>query len=129
MTVSMFDPSSLGLRASERAVEHIRRQLAKSGARALRLGVKESGCSGFMYEMDFVEQPTDRDTEVQIADDVTICVAAEHLALVRGTEIDYVVSGLNAQLKFRNPNAEAECGCGESFSIGDAAEENAAESP
>ena len=32
-------------------------------------------------------------------------------------EIDYVVNGLNATVKFRNPNAEAECGCGESFSL------------
>ena len=42
-------------------------------------------------------------------------IDAESLAFVDGTEIDFVKQGLNEQFLFRNPNATAECGCGESF--------------
>lgn len=45
------------------------------------------------------------------------CTSIEALPLVRGTEIDLVVEGLNSVLKFRNPNAQVECGCGESFGV------------
>lgn len=117
MSVQTFDPSTLALKASERAIAHLKRQLAKSGAQALRLGVKESGCSGYMYELDFIAGSNADDAAVRLADGVTVYVAEAHVPLVRGTEIDYVVAGLNAQLKFRNPRAENECGCGESFSL------------
>ena len=119
MTVQVADPRAIGLKASPRAIAHLRRQLKRSGAAALRLGVKESGCSGYMYELDFLEaESTDRaDLRQELGDGVAVYVAADQLPIVRGTEIDYVVNGLNATVKFRNPNAEAECGCGESFSI------------
>jgi iron-sulfur cluster assembly accessory protein len=119
MTVQVVDPRAPELKASARAIAHLKRQLASSGAAALRLGVKESGCSGYMYELDFVEAAESHaaDARQQLADGVEVYVAIDQLPLVRGTEIDYVVNGLNATLKFRNPNAEAECGCGESFAI------------
>jgi Fe-S cluster assembly protein SufA/iron-sulfur cluster assembly protein len=77
-----------------------------------------------MYELDFLEaESTDRaDARQELGDGVAVYVAADQLPIVRGTEIDYVVNGLNATVKFRNPNAEAECGCGESFSIATAKE-------
>jgi Fe-S cluster assembly protein SufA/iron-sulfur cluster assembly protein len=53
-----------------------------------------------------------------VAPDLTLHVSKDAIALLRGTEIDCVKEGLNSVLKFRNPNAEAECGCGESFSVG-----------
>ena len=46
---------------------------------------------------------------------VRICVDRDSLALVDGTEIDFLKSGLNEQFVFRNPNVAGECGCGESF--------------
>jgi iron-sulfur cluster assembly protein len=48
-----------------------------------------------------------------------VLVDADSLALVDGTEIDFVRSGLNQQFVFRNPNVAAECGCGESFTTED----------
>jgi len=119
VTVQVVDPRAPELKASPRAIGHLKRQLKLSGASALRLGVKESGCSGYMYELDFVTEPNDSNTDVTqaLADGVTVLIAKEQLPIVRGTEIDYVVNGLNASIKFRNPNAENECGCGESFSI------------
>jgi iron-sulfur cluster assembly protein len=48
-------------------------------------------------------------------DGVSVRVDAQSLPSVDGTEIDFVKSGLNQQFVFRNPQVEAECGCGESF--------------
>ena len=54
-------------------------------------------------------------------EDVTVVVRRIGLGtLVQGTVIDYVTEGLNSALTFKNPNATAECGCGESFSVTDA---------
>jgi iron-sulfur cluster assembly protein len=48
-------------------------------------------------------------------DGVRVFVDAESLALVDGTQIDFVKQGLSEQFVFQNPNVTAECGCGESF--------------
>ena len=118
MTVQTVDPRAPELKASPRAIAHLKRQLKLSGASALRLGVRESGCSGYMYELDFVTGSDGEGADVtQDLDGVTVRIAKDQLPIVRGTEIDYVVNGLNASVKFRNPNAENECGCGESFSV------------
>lgn len=117
MSVETFTPDQAGVRMTAAAVKHAQRQLARAGARAVRLGVKQSGCSGFMYQVDYVIEPGAEDTEFQVADDLSVFVSQEALPLVRGTEIDLVTEGLNSVLKFRNPNAAIECGCGESFAV------------
>ncbi len=121
MSVDTFDPTAAadqgGVRMTEAAVAHARRQLARAGASAVRLGVKKAGCSGFMYEIGYVTEAGADDTEYAVADDLSVYVDPEALPLVQGTEIDLVVEGLNSVLKFRNPNAQVECGCGESFGV------------
>ncbi len=117
MSVQTFDPTHGGITMTATALEHTRRQLAKVGGSALRLAIKKSGCSGYMYVVEYVDTPSCADTEFQIADDISVYVDAASLALVQGTEIDYVTEGLNSFIKFNNPNAQAECGCGESFSV------------
>ena len=57
------------------------------------------------------------DDEVFTVDGVDIYVSREHLPMVNGTEIDFVTQGVNSMFEFRNPNATAECGCGESFTV------------
>ena len=102
------------------AQRHVRRQLDKEGADALLLGITESGCNGYMYELRYVADQADvsgTDVRAFDFDDVTVLVDSADWPLVGGTEIDYVTEGLNAVLKFRNPNASGECGCGESFSV------------
>ena len=118
----VFDPAqSAGAIAMTPAAQaHVRRQLAKEGAQALVLGVKTSGCNGYMYDLSFLESssgPEPADARAFDFDGVKVFVGNADWPLVRGTEIDYVVAGLNAALTFRNPNAASECGCGESFSI------------
>jgi iron-sulfur cluster assembly accessory protein len=117
MTATTFDPSDLtSISVSDAAQEHILDQLQKSGRRFLRLGVKESGCNGFMYTLDYIDGPADGDRRFELGS-LDVYVRDEDLPMVLGTEIDFTVEGLNASLTFRNPNAASYCGCGESFSI------------
>ena len=104
---------------SPTACEHIRKQVELTRSRFLRLGVKESGCNGFMYTLDFLEDTLSDDIQVEVADGVNICIHQEDVALVTGTEIDMVTQGLNSALVFKNSNAQSYCGCGESFALSD----------
>ncbi len=116
MTVESFTPTT-GVTMTPSAVRHVRKQLEKKpDARGIRLFIKKSGCSGFKYETQWVEEVTP-DDEVFTVDGVDIYVSREHLPMVNGTEIDFVTQGVNSMFEFRNPNATAECGCGESFTV------------
>lgn len=118
MSVETFDPVAHdGVQMTPAAAAHVRRQLERAGASAMRIGVKSSGCSGYKYELELVAGPSAGDLEYRVADDLWVYVDPAALPLVRGTEIDLVIEGLNATLKFRNPNAQVECGCGESFGV------------
>lgn len=119
MSVATFNPSKADVRATLAAVAHFKRQLAADGqARAVRLSVKESGCTGFRYVVDMVDgAQKDNDFHCTLDDGLELFVAADSLSVVSGTEIDYVKEGVNQQLKFNNPKANEYCGCGESFSI------------
>ena len=115
MTVTTFDPNRISVTDPARA--HIEAQIIQSGHKFLRLGVKESGCNGYMYILDYIDQPGASDHSFPVAESLDLYVSEADLPLVRGTEVDFVVDGLNTSLKFKNPNAESHCGCGESFSI------------
>jgi len=106
---------------SQRAHAHIRTQVEQTRSNFLRLGVKESGCNGFMYTLDFLESADADDHLLEVGEDVTVCVKEQDLPLVNGTEIDMVTQGLNSALIFKNSNATSYCGCGESFALMDAA--------
>ena len=82
----------------------------------LRLGVKRTGCSGFVYEVDVADHRAQDDVLLEYRG-IMIVVNSEHLPLLEGTEIDFVRQGLSDSFRFRNPNVSGECGCGESFSV------------
>lgn len=117
MTVETFEPEVTGVRMTPKALEHARRQLERGGGRAIRLAVTKSGCSGYMYKLEYLAEPTAEDREFRVDEAFSIFVAPDVLPLVQGTEIDLETEGLNSVLKFRNPNAQFECGCGESFAV------------
>jgi iron-sulfur cluster assembly protein len=97
------------------ALERVRSYLAETPAAiGLRFGVKRTGCSGWGYAVDLARDERDGDTVFE-QDGIRIRVDADSLALVDGTEIDFLKSGLGEQFVFRNPNVAGECGCGESF--------------
>jgi iron-sulfur cluster assembly protein len=82
----------------------------------LRLGVKQTGCSGYAYVVSYADEIKPSDAVFDAAG-VKVVVDAASLQFVDGTEIDFVREGLNEAFKFRNPNVKGECGCGESFNV------------
>ncbi len=82
----------------------------------LRLGVTKTGCSGYSYVINYADEIADSDIVFEDKG-VTVVVDPEALALIDGTEVDFVKNGLNEAFSFRNPNITGECGCGESFNI------------
>lgn len=118
MTVATFDPVAQTVTMTDKALRHFKRALASNEGKLVRLSTETSGCTGYAYVLDLVESAQAGDIVLQPGDSVTLAVAAEAMALLKGTEIDLVTEGVNSVIKFNNPNVVAECGCGESFSVG-----------
>ena len=100
-------------RAEARVMEYLRRRGSGLG---LRVGVTETGCSGYSYVLDYADEVGSDDLVLR-QNELNIIVARESLPLLDGTEVDFVQKELNEQFVFTNPNATGECGCGESFTI------------
>ena len=117
MSVESFDPKQQAVTVTPAALAHFRRQLGGQQGKAVRLSVKKSGCTGFKYVIDLVEQAGASDLHYQLDEQVELLVDGESLQVLSGTEIDLVREGINQQIKFVNPNVKDECGCGESFMV------------
>ncbi|MFN3229996.1 MAG: HesB/IscA family protein [Asticcacaulis sp.] len=82
----------------------------------LRVGVKNGGCAGQEYVLDYAE--TVHPLDEQVSDKgVTILIEPKAVLFLIGTVIDYEVNKLSARFVFRNPNEVDACGCGESVTI------------
>lgn len=117
MTVETFDVSTDVLSVTPEAAQHLKTQVEAKGKTGVRISVKESGCTGYMYVMEEVELGEDSDVMVALDNGVKVFVDADSIGVLRGTQLDYVKEGINRTLKFLNPNVTAACGCGESFSV------------
>lgn len=118
MTVETFE-ADVPLRVTPAAAEHFRRKLEAARKSAVRISVQESGCTGFKYVLEEVDSEAGSDAATLTLDNgVAILLDADAVAFLRGTEVDLVREGINRVLRFNNPNVVAECGCGESFSVG-----------
>lgn len=106
------------IQLSETALKHLKNLLARDASLlGLRLGVKKTGCSGFAYDLQMVTNQTPNDIEI-IQEDVHIFVDSKSVDFLQGTQLDFVTKSLGmTQWEFHNPNVEASCGCGESFSV------------
>jgi iron-sulfur cluster assembly protein len=99
------------------AADRVRTYLEKRGSGVgLRLGVTETGCSGYSYVINYADEINDSDLVFEDKG-ITVVVQPDALALIDGTEVDFVKNGLNEAFSFRNPNISGECGCGESFNV------------
>jgi iron-sulfur cluster assembly protein len=103
---------------SERAAERVREIMTKAERpyAGLRVGVKNGGCAGQEYLLEYAEAASPLD-EVVEDKGVTIFVEPKAVLFLIGTEIDYEVSKLAAKFVFHNPNQTDACGCGESVTI------------
>tara|TARA_R110002073_G_scaffold102175_11_gene232108 strand:+ start:493 stop:783 length:291 start_codon:yes stop_codon:yes gene_type:complete len=90
--------------------------MSRRGAGFLRVGVKNGGCAGMEYVMDYVEAPEALDERVEDKG-VEIVLESKALLFLLGTELDYETTPLHSKFVFRNPNQTDACGCGESVTI------------
>jgi iron-sulfur cluster assembly protein len=82
----------------------------------VRVGVKNGGCAGMSYTMEFAEAVAAND-EVVEDKGVKLLIDPKALLFLLGSEMDFKVDKLTASFVFRNPNETSACGCGESVAI------------
>jgi iron-sulfur cluster assembly protein len=106
------------MRLTEAAAERIKAVMAKATRpiAAVRVGVKNGGCAGMAYTMEYAESINPLD-EVIEDKGVRILIDPKAVLFLLGTEMDYKVDKLAAQFVFNNPNQTSACGCGESVQI------------
>lgn len=101
---------------TDAAAERVKAIMARRETGYLRVGVKNGGCAGMEYQMEYVEAPEALDERVQDKG-VEIVLESKALLFLLGTEIDYETTPLHARFVFNNPNQTDACGCGESVTI------------
>jgi len=107
----------MAISLTDSAAERVRTHLDKRGTGiGLRLGVTQTGCSGYSYVINYADDIDETDVVFE-EKGIKVVVDPEALQLIDGTEVDFVKNGLNEAFSFRNPNITGECGCGESFNV------------
>jgi iron-sulfur cluster assembly protein len=111
-------PKPQVMRLTDAAAERIKAVMAKAEhpIAAVRVGVKNGGCAGMAYTMEYADKIEPLD-EVIEEKGVRILIDPKAVLFLLGTEMDYKVDKLSAQFVFNNPNQTAACGCGESVQI------------
>jgi iron-sulfur cluster assembly protein len=106
------------MRLSDAAAGRIRDILAKAERpiAGVRIGVRNGGCAGMSYTMEYAEQVSATD---EIVEDkgVRLLIDPKAVLFLLGTEMDYRIDKLSAQFVFNNPNQTSACGCGESVAL------------
>ena len=112
------------MRLTDAAATRIKDLLAKSGRpiAGVRVGVKNGGCAGMEYTMEYADavKPSD---EVVEDKGVKLLIDPKAVLFLLGTEMDFKTEKLSAQFVFNNPNQTSACGCGESVQITPATDE------
>ena len=116
------------MRLSEAAASRIKELMVKAERpiAAVKVGVKNGGCAGMEYTMEYVETigPTD---EVVEDKGVKLLIDPKAVMFLIGTEMDYRTDKMRSGFVFNNPNQTSACGCGESVALKPATETEAPE--
>src|SRR3954451_17561819 len=106
------------MRLTDAAAARIKDGMARavSPVAGVRVGVKNGGCAGMEYTMEYAEAVKSTD-EVVEDKGVKIMVDPKAVLFLLGTEMDYKTEKLSAQFIFNNPNQTSACGCGESVQL------------
>ena len=106
------------MRLTEAAAARIKDVMARAEkpVAGVRVGVKNGGCAGMEYTMEYAEAANPAD-EVVEDKGVKILIDPKAVLFLLGTEMDYKTEKLSAQFVFNNPNQTGACGCGESVQL------------
>jgi len=118
------------MRLSDAAASRIREIVANTATPivGVRVGVKNGGCAGMSYTMEYAERVEPHD-EVIEDKGVRLLIEPKAVLFLLGTEMDYKVDKLSAQFVFNNPNQTSACGCGESVALTPAQEPAGLDAP
>ncbi|KIJ45238.1 hypothetical protein M422DRAFT_30094 [Sphaerobolus stellatus SS14] len=98
------------------AVSRLRNLLSGPTPQYIRVGVKNKGCAGMSYNLEYVDKPEKFD-EIVEQDGVKVLIDSKALFSIIGSEMDWHEDRLSSKFVFKNPNIKDACGCGESFNI------------
>ncbi len=103
---------------TEKAAERVRNiiQASDKPIAGLKVGVKNGGCAGMEYTLDYAES-FEPGADVVEDKGVKIMIDPKAVLFLLGTQMDYEVSKLSSGFVFNNPNQTSACGCGESVAI------------
>ena len=115
------------MRLTEAAAEHLKVLSAASGKEivGVRIGVKNGGCAGMEYTMQYAEAPGPHDELIEDKG-VKLMIDPTAVLFLLGTEMDYRTDKMRSGFVFNNPNQTSACGCGESVTLKPASEVAAA---
>lgn len=131
---SKLRPRKAPITISPHAVAQLRALFDQPESKMIRVGVKNRGCSGLAYHLEYVDKPGSFDEAVE-QDGVKVLIDSKALFSIIGSEMDWMQDKLSARFVFRNPNISKfhhpftgvylltwmcvaeQCGCGESFSV------------
>lgn len=104
---------------TESAKKHLISYLQKNPEyNGVRLSVKKTGCSGLSYVVDYIVAPLEGDLVMSLDDNYSVSIDKSSYPFLKNMSVDYVKQGLNYKFLFNNPNQTGQCGCGESFTVG-----------
>ncbi|CAF3184732.1 unnamed protein product [Rotaria socialis] len=110
-------PSRAAITLTETAVRRVKEILnARPDSIALRIGVRQRGCNGLSYTLDYAKEKKKMDEEVN-QDGIKLLIDPKAQLTLLGTEMDFVQDKLASEFVFNNPNIKGTCGCGESFNF------------
>ncbi len=114
------------MRLTDAAASRIKEVMAKAegSIAAVRVGVKNGGCAGMAYTMEYAQQVGPHDEGIEDKG-VRILIDPKAVMFLLGTEMDYKTEKLSTQFVFNNPNQTSACGCGESVQLTPAGEQAA----
>ena len=103
---------------SDAAAERIREIMEDSDkpVTGVRVGVRNAGCAGMAYTLDYVTEPVQGDDHVNDKG-VDVYVEPKATMFLLGTIMDFEESKMSAGFTFKNPNQTGACGCGESVQL------------
>jgi iron-sulfur cluster assembly protein len=108
-----------GLQVTDGALAQLKLLQDKQGKElCVRVGVRQGGCSGMSYTMDFIEASTIReDDDVFDYEGFQLVCDRKSLLYIYGLVLDYIDAMIGGGFQFTNPNASQTCGCGKSFAV------------